>query len=253
MPDAHARQLLVTLHDVAPVHLERLEKAEEFFREVGLTKVTYLLVPNYHNRGQANENTEFRKWMEGPRSFALRWFLHGYYHQEIEGERIHPLRHPKDWLLRRVLCKSEGEFLSLSDADLAERLNRAQRVFADCLGFAPEGFVAPAWLFRKNLPAELARRGFVVTEDHTRIYDLKASQSRISPVITWAVSDAWMKYASLLSAPLMAGAGSSFSQLRMALHPHDFDHPQVVAQIKRLLKGLLRRRRAVFYDEIPPR
>ncbi len=234
-----------------------LDRAEALFQEIGLTKITYLLVPNFHAQGESDIHSGFREFISRPREFALSWFLHGYYHLEIEPESINPLSRPWEWLTRRVLCQSEGEFHSLAQDAAETRLAAAERVFTACLGLKPTGFVAPAWLFRRELLPLLARRGFHITESHTHIYDLrKYSQLRgggqgstFCPTITWAVSNSWMKYASLISAPLLTLVGSASPVLRIALHPSDFAHPEVVAQIRYLLKALLRKRQAAFYSD----
>ena len=41
-------KLLVSLHDVAPFHLERIRKAEALFARLGVPKVQYLFVPDFH-------------------------------------------------------------------------------------------------------------------------------------------------------------------------------------------------------------
>ena len=41
-------RVLVAMHDVAPFHRQRLERAEALLAAWGVKKVLYLLVPNYH-------------------------------------------------------------------------------------------------------------------------------------------------------------------------------------------------------------
>src|SRR4029078_16292 len=43
-------RLLISLHDVTPFHFAPLLKAEALFQEMGLQKLTYLFIPNYHGR-----------------------------------------------------------------------------------------------------------------------------------------------------------------------------------------------------------
>ena len=54
-----ARKLLIALHDVTPVHRARLEKAERLLAELGVSHVTYLLVPDFHGCARADASADF--------------------------------------------------------------------------------------------------------------------------------------------------------------------------------------------------
>ncbi|HEV7588395.1 MAG TPA: DUF2334 domain-containing protein, partial [Longimicrobium sp.] len=117
-------ELLASLHDVAPVHLERLRRAEAVLHELGATRVTFLLVPDFHGRGRADLDDEFVAWCRAPRPFAVRWALHGYTHRDdaARGAGRTPLERWK----ARHLTGGEGEFLSRDAAELERRLERGR-------------------------------------------------------------------------------------------------------------------------------
>ena len=63
-------------------------------------------------------------------------------------------------------------------------------------------------------------------------------------MITWATRTAIRKHGSVAFAPLLSRLWSRQPLLRMAIHPFDFDHPNVVASIRALLTSLLSVREA---------
>jgi predicted deacetylase len=228
-------RLVISLHDVTPFHLERVRKAEAVFRDLGLAKLTYLFVPEYHGGYAAAADAGFRAWCRQERPFAVDWHLHGYHHLE-DAETAGP-GGTADFLKRRLLTAGEGEFLALDAATQRKKLEAGMESFRSCLAADPLGFVAPAWLFNAALPPTLKSLGFRFTEDQRRMYRVDTGAQLHSPVITWATRTWLRKYGSLAVCPLLARLWAKAPVLRVAMHPFDFDHAGTVANIR----GVLRR------------
>src|SRR5262245_21347225 len=77
-----ALKLLIALHDVTPVHRDRLDRAERLLSRIGVDHVAYRLVPDYHGQSRADRSTSFVEWCRAPRPFAVQWLLHGYFHDD---------------------------------------------------------------------------------------------------------------------------------------------------------------------------
>jgi uncharacterized protein len=248
--DPTARRVLLSLHDVTPAHLARLVRAEALFHELGVSRVTYLLVPRYHGAWCADRDSDFVRWCRDPRPFAVEWCLHGWHHQER-----HPIQPSlrdaaRDWFKRRFLTDGEGEFLGLDEVKSSALIDRGLEVFTSCLGVRPSGFVAPAWLFPRTLLPILRDAGFAWTEDHWRIYDLRGSRVLDAPAITWSSRTHVRRY---LSARLSHGLSRRWREqplIRVALHPFDFDSPRLVAAIKRTMTAALGDRTLESYDRL---
>lgn len=240
-------RLLVSLHDVTPYHRERIDRAEALYRELGLAKVAYLLVPDYHGKAPAAGDAAFRAWCLASRPFAVEWHLHGYRHLE---DTPGAGGGAADALKRRYLTAGEGEFLALGPEAVRERLAAGLEVFRACLGEEPAGFVAPAWLSNGHLLPALRRAGIRHTEDHRRLYRTDRPAPLPSPVITWATRTVLRKYGSLVVCPLLARAFARAPYLRVAMHPLDFDHPVTVRNIRKVLQGLMRGREQAFVTEL---
>src|SRR5262247_3798278 len=82
VPMPASKRLLISLHDVTPFHRDRIERAERLLTSLGITPVTYLLVPDFHGTAAAHASADFVDWCRRPRPFAVQWFLHGYFHRD---------------------------------------------------------------------------------------------------------------------------------------------------------------------------
>lgn len=240
------RRLLVALHDVSPVHARRLERAERTLTSLGLSTVTYLFVPDFHGRGESAACHDFRAWCLTTRAFDVEWCLHGFFHREDAGALHHATA--SDWLGRRFLTNGEAEFLSLRGVPLEARLSAGIHTFADCFGWCPAGFVAPAWLYNDELLPALKRLHFSYTESHFHVFDLVHDRALPSPVVTWASRTSLHRAGSLGVAELARRIWAQSRLVRVALHPGDFDHPRIVDSARRLLDTLLVTHRETTYE-----
>lgn len=246
------RRLVISLHDATPFHLDRMRRAEAVFRDLGVAKIAYLLVPEYHGGYPCAESPEFISWCREVRPFQVDWHLHGYHHLEAPEASGAGGAPPNggDAFKRKFLTAGEGEFLALDAATQRQKLEKGREVFRKCLGADPEGFVAPAWLFNAALLPTLKEMGFGNTEDHRRMYQVQTGKSVASPVITWATRTVLRKYGSLVVCPTLARLWSREPVLRVAMHPFDFDHPATVANIRSVLGRVIRERDQALCAEL---
>lgn len=242
------RHVLLSLHDVAPVHQARIERAEALFAAWGVEKITYLLIPDYHRHGQSDTDA-FATWCRRPRPFEIDWFLHGYYHLEDTPGAGHNAALGEQ-IKRRYATAGEGEFLALGAEAARTRIARGTDVFERCLGYEPHGFVPPAWLYNETLPPLLAERGFRYFEDRGSVFDLETGRSLAAPVVTWATRTPLRKWTSVAGTPLLQRLWHRRPLLRLAVHPFDFDHPETIASIRRVWERTLGGRKQVFYEEV---
>jgi predicted deacetylase len=239
-------KLAFALHDVTPFHRERIDRAEALFARWGVAKATYLFIPDYHGEHPA-ATREFTAWCRRERSFAVDWFLHGYYHRECrsphEADEV-----PTPSSLEPAA--GEAEFAAIDDAIAAVRLDRGTRMFEQCLGHVPRGFVAPRWAFKPSLSPLLQKRGFEWTESYGDVVHVPTGRRVPSPAITWATRTVVRKWTSLAGVPWLRVAWGRAPALRIAVHPFDFDHPQTVCSIERTVRWAIRRRRQILYSEL---
>jgi hypothetical protein len=241
-------KLLVSLHDVTPFHLPRLQKAEALCVALGVDKISFLLIPDYHSLGRSDLSPDFVAWCRRDRAFDVEWFLHGYTHADEAPASV--ALTPRDRFRRRFLTGSEGEFLPLEAIDQQRRIQDGLAVFRQCLRSDPTGFVAPAWLFNRHLFSILRDSSLHYTEDHSRLFSVATGKSLRSPVITWATRSWLRKHGSAIAAPLLTRHWHNEDILRVAMHPFDFDHPETVDSIRENLARLMSKREMLFTSEL---
>ncbi len=242
-------EVLISLHDVTPAHAERIARAEALFAELGVRKITYLLVPDFHGAAPADRQPDFVDWCRAERAFDVDWVLHGFRHLEStkDAQRVGAT---SARLKRRLLTAGEGEFLALPPEEIRRRLDAGTAVFRSCSGDGPAGFVAPAWLFGPDLPPILRELGFRFHEDHRRVHDLATGRSLTAPVITWATRTRLRRWTSVYGCPVLLRAWSGAPLLRLAVHPHDLDHDDTVRSIRSVWRTALRSRVQRHYSEV---
>jgi predicted deacetylase len=241
------KKILVSLHDVTPFHLPRLQKAEKLLTQWGVPKISYLFIPDYHRENhQLNKVilSTFKQWTSADRAFALQWLLHGYYHLEIS-THTHELS-------KKFLTGNEREFLTLSSPGIQTRIGEGKTAFTGFFHYSPDVFVAPAWLFNKHLFPILKDHGFRITEDHSFVYLLDKDKKIPAPVITWATRTRPRRLISQMGCPVLNRWWSGRDLVRIALHPFDFDHPATINSIEKVIKDALTKREAILYKELPP-
>ena len=241
-------QVLVSLHDVTPAHTERLDRAEAVLARAGVTRVAYLVVPDFHRRRPIGDDTAFHDWCLRPRPFAIDWVLHGRDHLDDPTQR-QTGRDPLSSFKRAWLTAGEGEFLSLSSAEQHRRLTWGLAEMA-AVGLETSAFVAPAWLFNDELLPALVDAGLRYTEDHLSVFDARSGRAQWCPVITWATRTMWRRVGSRAVCPALLHLWRGVPAIRIALHPHDMDHPQTVRSIERVLTAALSKRACVGHADV---
>ncbi|MEP7043144.1 MAG: polysaccharide deacetylase family protein [Dokdonella sp.] len=239
-PAANSRRLCIALHDVAPATWPQCALLLDLLDELGAPPLTLLVVPDYHHRGRIDADRGFMRAIEHRLARGDEVALHGYFHLD-DGP---PPRTPTDWLRRRHLTASEGEFAALSDeaasARIANGLGMLERI-----GWPVHGFVAPAWLLGAGARTALRRTALRYTSTHTHL-ELPAQNRRIAaPVISASTRSAWRRWA---SKRWFAGARRLHADaplLRVALHPADAQHADMLDAWRGLLQPLLGTRLAL--------
>jgi predicted deacetylase len=238
-------QVLVSLHDVTPAHRDRLDRAEALLSAVGVRRVAYLLVPDYHGSNSIARATDFHAWCARRRAYDVEWVLHGYFHAEAPaaGGGV------RGWIARRTLTAGEGEFLALPAAEQSDRLRKGLEALA-VLDIRPRAFVPPAWLSNDALHDALRDVELRYTEDHIRVFDVMTGASRAVPAISWSTRTPVRRIGSRLVCRALAHLTRRAPAIRIAIHPFDMDHAPTAAQIQRMLARVLRDREPVTYEAL---
>jgi len=234
------RCLCIVLHDVAAANWPECQQLLAMIDDLGTPPITFLVVPDFHGRGPITDAAEVRRAIDRWLAHGSEVALHGLLHQDDLSRPSGPLT----WLARRVLTAGEGEFSVLSTEEADRRIGRGLQILDGC-GWAPTGFVPPAWLMSAGTMNALAKRRFRYTSTSTSLV-LPMTQRRIfAPCLTASVRTVSRRIASHIALTAIQTATRQTPIIRIALHPADARHPGIVRRWQRTLSRLMAEREPV--------
>lgn len=220
--------VLVTIHDVAPPLMPRVERLWALCGACGV-RPGLLVVPDWHGAAPIEDNAACVAWVRACAAQGAEIFLHGERHDEVGSPRAW-----RDEVRAFGRTNREGEFLTLDYPAARARIDRGLARLRG-LGLDPIGFVPPAWLARDDTHRAVRDAGLAVSEDDGAIYAFRSSRTIQSPVVRWSSRGALRAYGSLAQAQLRWTLQRGAAAVRIALHPADLDHPATAASVERTL------------------
>ena len=237
------RSLVVSIHDVSPATMVRARAILDDLAEAGVSQTSLLIVPDHHHRGLISSDLGFSEWLRAQRDLGHEPVLHGFYHLRGEVE--------SDGVWKRMVTQSytagEGEFFDLREEEASERLRRGRQALEDC-GVPAVGFIAPAWLLGAAAEDAVRREGFAYTTRIGTVNDLKTNRVSHSRSLVWSVRARWRRLCSLGWNPCVLRSEARNDLVRVGIHPPDWDHAAIRAQILRLIRKALVGREATTYE-----
>ena len=243
MTAAH-RLLLASVHDVSPRFESEVDALIGRLQPHVGNRIALLVVPNHWGEAPILADTAFAHRLRGWADAGLEIFLHGFFHRDAS-------RHGKasDQLRARLMTAGEGEFLGLSRAEAASRIDEGRKLLEDITGARIAGFVAPAWLYGEGAREALAEAQVPIAEDHMRVWSPATGAMLASgPVITWASRTRWRLLSSLAAAAALRRAPMRI--LRVGVHPPDVRHRALVRSIETTLRIAAAGRTAAAYSDL---
>lgn len=240
---ACGKSLVVSIHDVSPVTLERTERILDDLKSAGAGRVSLLVVPDHHHRGLINTNKDFADWLRLACAQGNEAVLHGYYHLRENRSTDGPLKR----LITRSYTAGEGEFLDLEKSDARELLLRGKAAVEDC-GVSVSGFIAPAWLLGAEAELAVREAGFRYTTRIAAVSDFETGAEHRSRSQVWSVRAGWRRTCSLVWNSLLFQKTLAAPLTRIGIHPPDWDHPRIREQILRILGKALAAREPMTYE-----
>lgn len=233
-------RLCIAVHDVAPATWPACERLLALVDAIGAPPLTLLVVPDWHRRGSVDADAGFRRAIDARLARGDELALHGFVHLDDAA----PPRGLLDRLRRRGLTAGEGEFAALDEAEAGARIDDGVRCLARC-GWSTQGFVPPAWLLGDGARTALARTPLRWTSTHAALEDARRHWRIAAPVLGASARSAWRRCASRAWLPLAARAWRAAPLVRVALHPADAPHADLLDAWRRVLVALLARREAL--------
>jgi predicted deacetylase len=233
-------EFAISIHDVAPHTWAACRRLLDDVCPAG-SPITWLVTPHHHRRTRVDADPAFVRALRGRTAAGDEIALHGYFHLD---EAARP-RTPAAWFERRVLTASEGEFAALSHAEARLRIAHGVEMLSG-EGLGPRAFVAPAWLAGSGAMQALRESGLDYTCTRDVLYPLPAGTPIRAPSLVWSTRSAWRRSISRWwNRARLARLGHE-PRVRVALHPADAEHPEVLRRWAALVAALADSRRPVL-------
>ena len=207
--------LLVSLHDVSPLTLERSQAAFALLRAAGLdaAALTVLVIPFHEGRARLDQYPPTVRWLRALADDGATLVLHGLTHRMASG-----LGHPGRWFWGYGFARGQGELYATDGETTRRHLDEGRSILARAgLEEATRGFVPPAWLLSSAAQAEVERAGFAFYERMGGI--VAADGLRARRLVGWGSLTAVEAVATALFARWQARRGAV--DTRVAVHPVD--------------------------------
>lgn len=238
-----SKWLVVSVHDVAPPHWDRVQRMLVALDGVGVPRRSLLVIPNFQGHWRIDEHDSFCAGLRHLQDHGDEMVLHGYEHIGIGTPEGLVDRFKNRWF-----TQSEGEFLSLDYHAARDRIERglelARRTSLDV-----RGFIAPAWLINPEGLRAARDCGFDYTNSYLWLEDLVQSWSRFAPGLVFGPGNLNEDLGIFLQRPL-SELLSHHSIVRVVLHPPCIDHPPRFEQILSMIRTQLADHEPVTYLEL---
>jgi len=234
--------LVVSIHDVSPATRPAVEAMIADLQAAGVERTSLLVIPDHHHRGVAMADAAFVEWLSGLEKAGHEVVAHGYYHRRNAREREGAFT---KWVTRHYTA-GEGEFFDLEEKEAEPLLDRGLAEFRGA-GFAPKGFIAPAWLLGWDAELAVRSRGFDYTTRIATITDLRRNQVYHSRSLVYSVRAFWRRQVSLLWNAFVLYRVRYWPLVRVGLHPPDWKYPLIRSHAMGCIRRAMKKRPATTY------
>ncbi|WP_269525692.1 polysaccharide deacetylase family protein [Coraliomargarita parva] len=203
---------LVSIHDLMPETMDRVEQLLKWLNARGVPPVTLLVVPG--KPWSSRQLARLRELSAGGHPLAA----HGWQHQTRPRRMYHRLH-------AALLSRNVAEHLDLDSRGILDLLLRAQQWFPDNGLPEPDFYVPPAWALGPIQKADLAAVPFRIIETTTGIRFPSGSQKQRTlrlPLTGYEADTAVReKFLRVWNRRQMKRAQRSGRPLRISIHPDD--------------------------------
>lgn len=215
MPNTRPEQLtgLVSIHDVMPDTLPRVQKLITGLQDLGVDKLTLLVVPG--KNWSAQDLQTLKSWQEQ----GLKLAGHGWTHQASKPRTLYHRLHSL------LLSRLAAEHLSLQREQIARLMSECFQWFDQQNLAPPTLYVPPAWALGSLPRAQLASLPFAQVELLDGVVACQSNTLRRLPLTGYEADTAWRAFSlGMWNRWNLRRAKSSGKPLRIGIHPYDEEY-----------------------------
>jgi uncharacterized protein len=240
--------VVVSLHDVAPASAVASARWLDVVESFGW-RATLLVIPGSWRGAALGDDADFVTWLHTAADRGHELALHGWEHHGVARDGRGP-RHRIRRCSGFVLARGCAEFNELDTDEARRRIDAGRRVLSS-VGIEPVGFTPPGWLASHDTVAVLRDEGFRYTTTQWAVLDLVGGRTIRMPAISQRPGSRMTLTASRANERVVSAFADRGRSLRIALHPDDLHHEELVAATKRMFTKLaVAGARARTYEEL---
>ncbi len=221
---------IISIHDVMPSTLEDVQQLLHLADNLGIQKVTLLVVPGLE--WVSADIERLRRWEDQGYRLAGHGWLHRCHRIRGINHRLH------SWLISRDVA----EHLDWGNRPVSALMQRCAEWFDDHGFEVPALYVPPAWAMGEVGQEELARLPFCLYETLAGVYSAKADSTRLLPLVGFEADNFSRQVALKMANQTNCWLATLANRpLRVALHPHDLRlrlHRDITRIIARFPRGM---------------
>jgi predicted deacetylase len=226
-----AAQLVVSIHDIAPITAERTRRWCADTDSFGIP-VSLLVVPGPWRGTSLADEPGYADVLRERVARGDELVMHGWSHQAgTEGS-----------LLRRsagrLVARGAAEFGALDEVQAADRIMTGLAVLRE-VGLVTHGFTPPGWLASAATNRALRQAGFWYTTSHFGVRDLRNGFLRRGFALSHRPGGAGERLGAALLVRSARWKARHGGLVRIALHPDDLDRPGLRDATMRAIEAVL--------------
>lgn len=203
---------IVSIHDVMPTTLSRVETCLCRLARHGIHSVDLLVVPGKSWR--KDELDQLRCLESAGHQLAGHGWLHDIERYGSFAHRLHG----------RLISRRTAEHLALSPTQRAALMTRCRHWFETQGFMLPQLYVPPAWaLGNRNTLRQASATGFRWIETLAGVHDLHTDRFLPLPLLGYEADNRFREYALTLSNHLSGAIWRCRGPVRLGIHPDDFE------------------------------
>jgi len=234
------RTLAVAVHDIEPATFERAALIREWLDDLGVDRVTLLVIPARDMHPLSDRRPEVGAWLLERAGHGDAIAQHGFHHLRARTGRWPP--HP-----RHAIARESPEFVGLDALQTARALDAGRRILK-LAGIEPRGFVAPGYAYTPQLRESLRTR-FEWWAGAWGLHSTNTDASRMSARPIGLAAAGPLRRA-LSPSLLRLSAQFGGQTLRLDLHPLDLACASHMLALEDVIRRARPTRRCVTYDDL---
>ncbi len=237
--------LIVSIHDAAPPFLDELKALAAWLDQRSLLPRSIKVIPNYLERWNILEHSEFLDWVFSEKSKGSEIIQHGYSHRADAAKKG-----LADRLREKYITRNGAEFFRTGYEKARKRIEEGKQIMEEA-GLICSGFTSPTWHQSKETVRAIQDCGFRYCTTGFSIFDCKRQKNIASPAMGYLGMHSFLEYLSMFGHRVMRKTGFLCSPFaRMVLHPGAvFEKGPLSFALKEIWK-LSQKRRLITYSSL---